>query len=138
MCERNNITFVPVNWFEFDVFKGSFDKFPSDERLRSEEELSHWLQKQLSLFNKGAIPFNSVEYDKITQEKYEWLQSVNPELQNIVSNARHYIMVARVKNVIEENEGKRILCIHGADHNYWYYAALKDEKNIEVIYPLRS
>ena len=47
-------------------------------------------------------------------------------------------MLARVKNAIEENEGKRILCIHGADHNYWYYDALKDEKNIEVIYPLRS
>ncbi|MDY8163961.1 hypothetical protein P4310_30330 [Bacillus thuringiensis] len=74
-------------------------------------------EEQLSNFDKGTIPFNSVEYDQITKEKYEWLHRVNPDVENINWNARHYIMIARVKNAIEQYNGKRILCIHGANHN---------------------
>ncbi|PET16981.1 hypothetical protein [Bacillus cereus] len=137
LCEEYNIKFVPINWFEFDVFKGRFDNVPIETRKQLESQLLKLTEEQLSSFDKGTIPFNSVEYDQITKEKYEWLHSVNPDVENINWNARHYIMIARVKNAIEQYNGKRILCIHGADHNYWYYESLKNMKNVEVIYPLR-
>ncbi|OKO50629.1 hypothetical protein ABH17_028590 (plasmid) [Bacillus toyonensis] len=137
LCEEYNIKFVPINWFEFDVFKGRFDNVPIETRKQLESQLLKLTEEQLSSFDKGTIPFNSVEYDQITKEKYEWLHSVNPDVENINWNARHYIMIARVKNAIEQYNGKRILCIHGADHNYWYYESLKNMKNVEVVYPLR-
>ena len=137
LCEEYNIKFVPINWFEFDVFKGRFDNAPIETRKQLESQLLKWTEEQLSSFDKGTIPFNSAEYDQITKEKYEWLHRVNPDVENINWNARHYIMIARVKNAIEQYKGKRILCIHGADHNYWYYESLKNIKNVEVIYPLR-
>jgi hypothetical protein len=46
-------------------------------------------------------------------------------------------MIARVKNAIKKHPDKGILCIHGVDHNYWYYQSLKDERSIELVYPLR-
>ncbi|OHX31119.1 hypothetical protein [Bacillus mycoides] len=137
LCEEYTIKFVPINWFEFDVFKGRFDNVPIETRKQLESQLLKLTEEQLSSFDKGTIPFNSVEYDQITKEKYEWLHRVNPDVENINWNARHYIMIARVKNAIEQYNGKRILCIHGADHNYWYYESLKNIKNVEVIYPLR-
>ncbi|PEW01170.1 hypothetical protein CN425_13875 [Bacillus cereus] len=137
LCEEHNIKFVPINWFEFDVFKGRFDNVTIETRKQLESQLLEWTEKQLNSFNKGTIPFNSAEYDQITKEKYEWLHRVNPDVENINWNARHYIMIARVKNTIEQYDGKRILCIHGADHNYWYYESLENIKNVEVIYPLR-
>ncbi|NDI35051.1 hypothetical protein [Chengkuizengella sediminis] len=138
LCKEKGIQFVPVNWFEEDVFvEGPFDKFDPETREQLEAELDRWTEKQFETVHKGNIPFNSPGYDKVTEKLYEWLHGVNPELQNIRWNARHYIMVARVKNAAKKYAGKRILCIHGADHNYWYYKSLKNEEGIEVVYPLK-
>jgi hypothetical protein len=138
LCQDKGIEFVPVNWFEEDVFDEEvFDRFENNTKKQLEEELTKWNQKQLSTWNKGNIPLNSFDYDDITNDMYNWLHSVNPDVQNIVWNARHYIMVARVKNAVKKYPSKKILCIHGADHNYWYYQALKNEKGIELVYPLR-
>ncbi|WP_257348692.1 hypothetical protein [Pseudalkalibacillus decolorationis] len=138
LCQERGIKFVPVNWFEPDVFdEEPFDKFPEGEQQRLVAELYQWNEKQLATWNDGSIPLNSKKYDQVTSEMYDWLFEINPDVQNIVWNIRHFIMTARVKNVVKENAGKRILCIHGADHNYWYYKALKDVKEIELKYPLR-
>jgi hypothetical protein len=138
LCEEKGIEFVPVNWFEEDVFdEGPFDKYDSEVKMTLENKLLRWKKEQLLLWNKGNIPFNSFEYDALTKEMYEWLHIINPDVQNIEWNARHYIMIARVKQTISKHKGKRILCIHGADHNYWYNQSLQKEKGIQVIYPLR-
>ena len=138
LCEEHGIEFVPINWFEEDVFEEEpFDKFDSNTKVQLEERLDKWKYQQLSKWNAGAIPLNSAEYDDITEEMYNWLHTINPEIQNIVWNARNAIMGARVKNAIKKNPHKRVLCIHGADHNYWYYQAFKNVESIELIYPLR-
>lgn len=138
LCEEKNIEFVPVNWFEEDVFEEEpFDRFDFRTRKQLEEELNGWRKKQLLTWNKGKIPLNSFDYDDVTSEMYDWLQSINPDVQNIVWNARHSIMVTRVKNAVKRYPDKRILCIHGADHNYSYHQSLKNEKEIELVYPLR-
>ncbi|MFB4166803.1 hypothetical protein [Virgibacillus sp. JSM 102003] len=138
LCEENNIKFVPVNWFEEDVFEEEpFDKFDFRAKKQLEEELNEWNEKKLSTWNKGEIPFNSFDYDDVTNKMYKWLQTINPDVQNIVRNARHNIMVARVKKAVKKYPDKRILCIHGAYHNYWYHQSLTNEKEIELVYPLR-
>ncbi|NMP23705.1 hypothetical protein HIJ39_15280 [Sulfobacillus sp. DSM 109850] len=127
-----------MNWFEEDVFdEGPFDRFGADIQQRLEKDLAQWNHKQMETWNRGRIPFNSPAYDIVTQAMYAWLQQVNPEVQNIQWNARHNIMVARVARAIAEHRGKRILCIHGADHNYWYRHALGERTDIELVYPLR-
>ena len=138
LCEEKGIDFVPVNWFEKDVFEeGPFDKFDFNTKKLLEKKLGIWNNKQLSKWNLGNIPLNSIEYDDITKEMYNWLHIVNPDVQNIVWNTRHYIMIARVKNAIKKHSNKRILCIHGADHNYWYYHSFRNEESIKLVYPLR-
>ncbi|MED1863785.1 hypothetical protein P4V41_10010 [Fictibacillus nanhaiensis] len=138
LCEEKDIEFVPVNWFEEDVFEeGPFDRYDSEVKKILESELHRWNDKQLLICNKATIPFNSFEYDAVTKNMYDWLHTINCDVQNIVWNARHYIMTGRVKQTIRKHTGKRILCIHGADHNYWYYESLMKEKDVQVIYPLR-
>lgn len=137
LSEEKGIEFIPVNWFEFDVFKGRFDSFPQTKKEELETELSRWTARQLETWDSGSIPVNSLDYDRITREKYEWLHSVSPDVEDINWNARHFIMLQRVKNAIQAHEGKRILCVHGADHNYWYHSALQKVPQVQVVYPLR-
>ena len=137
-CERQGVTFVPVNWFEEDVFQaGPFDRFDAKTRQHLEQEWQAWNNKQMATWNHGRIPFNSLAYDGLTEGLYAWLEAINPAVQNIQWNARHYIMMARVESAVANHLGKRILCIHGADHNYWYHRVLRERSDIELIYPLR-
>lgn len=138
MCEEKGIEFVPVNWFEEDVFnEGPFDRFEFKVKKKLEKQLQRWNERQFMLVNSKNIPFNSLKNNAVTKDMYDWLHMINPDVQNIEWKARHYIMMARVKQTIRKNIGKRILCIHGADHNYWYYETLIKERDIQVIYPLR-
>lgn len=137
-CERQRVIFVPVNWFEEDVFQvGPFDRFDAETRQRLERQLLAWNHKQMATWNHGRIPFNSPAYDGVTEGMYAWLESINPAVQHIQWNARHHIMMSRVQRAIADHPGKRILCIHGADHNYWYRRVLGERMDIELIYPVR-
>ena len=137
-CESHGVEFVPVNWFEPDVFEaGPFDRFDAETRQHLEQELLAWNRQQMATWSRGRIPFNSSAYDGVTERMYAWLETINPAVQNIQWNARHYIMIARTERAIAEHPGKRILCIHGADHNYWYNRVLRERMDIELVYPLR-
>src|SRR5207244_1466729 len=77
LCAEHSIEFVPVDWAELDVWK-DFDPFHIYSGHRRQElsaELERWNQKQLEVSNYGLIPFNSVEYDNIAREKYQWLET---------------------------------------------------------------
>lgn len=136
--ESHGVEFVQVNWFEEDVFDvGPFDRFDPETRQHFEQEWQAWNQQQMATWSHGRIPFNSVSYDDVTERMYKWLETINPAVQRIQWNARHDIMLARVQRAIAHNPGKRILCIHGADHNYWYNRVLRGRADIELVYPLR-
>ncbi|PWW04889.1 hypothetical protein DFQ01_106174 [Paenibacillus cellulosilyticus] len=138
LCERRGIVFVPIDWVELDVWL-EFDPFQcGDEILGQElaEEWERWFRKQLATCANSEIPFNTVEFDAVTQQKYEWLQQINPQSHLIRWECRHLIMVQRMKNAIKQHEGKRILCIVGADHNHAIHEGLLGEEGIELIYPL--
>ncbi|TLS38088.1 glycosyltransferase family 1 protein [Pseudalkalibacillus caeni] len=45
-------------------------------------------------------------------------------------------MTDRIKEVMTNNHGKRILCIVGVEHNYFYEEALK-ETGWELVYPIK-
>ena len=76
-CESRGVKFVPVNWFEEDVFdEGPFDRFNADTQQRLQRELTHWNNKQLATWDRGRIPLNSSAYDRVTQDMYSWLHEV--------------------------------------------------------------
>lgn len=138
LCEANQIEFVPIDWFELDVWN-NFDPFGgySEERREELQQIDdEWFFKQMSTHAAGDIPFNSVEFDEMTRLKYEWLNEINPTAHNIRWVVRNQIMIQRVKNTMDSNPNKRILCIVGADHNYLFQETLIKEP-IQLIYPLR-
>jgi hypothetical protein len=127
-----------LDWLEIDVWRDFdyFAVFTKEERLKLEGLLSEWCEKQFSICDQSTIPFNSFALDHVTKEKYEWLAIINPEVHQVRWVCRHLIMVQRINNAIAKFEGKRILCIAGADHNPYLSSNLKGE-NIDLIYPLR-
>ena len=138
LCENNNIEFVPIDWFELDVWN-QFDPFggyAEEQRAELQQIDDEWFLKQMSTYEAESIPFNSVEFDEMTRLKYEWLNQINPTAHNIRWVVRNQIMIQRVKNIMDSNQGKRILCIVGADHNYVFQEALTKEP-IQLVYPLR-
>ncbi|MZQ81276.1 hypothetical protein GQF01_03950 [Paenibacillus sp. 5J-6] len=139
LCAELKFDFVPIDWVELDVWK-DFDPFkPYSEEQRSSlnAELEQWFQRQLSTWNSSVIPFNSLEYDHITKQKYAWLEQINPESHVFRWTCRHQIMIQRIKNAIDRHQGKRILCIVGADHNHEIYEGLVKTKGIQLVYPLK-
>lgn len=138
ICEDRNIEFVPVDWLELDVWI-DFDpsvKLTPKQKEQYELELSYWDERQLEICSQSPIPFNSFALDEITRAKYVWLSQINPEVHIFRWINRHLIMIQRIKNTIRKHQGKRILCIAGADHNPYFYDSLKDEE-IQLIYPLK-
>lgn len=138
LCEEHNIPFVPIDWFELDVWNAfdPFNGYSDVERKELEQRDDHWFVEQMETYQFGEIPFNSKEFDRVTRQKYEWLHQVNAKAQNFRWVVRNQIMIQRVKNTIEAHPGKRILCIVGADHNYIFQEELMIEP-VELLYPLR-
>lgn len=140
LCEEEEYEFVPIDWVELDVWM-DFDPLNNDngqQRQQLNFELDQWFHRQLSTWNLSLIPFNSLEYDTVTKQKYEWLERINPQAHMFRWVCRHLIMIQRIKNAIKKHLGKRILCIVGADHNHALYEGLIIEKDIQLVYPLRK
>lgn len=138
MCEEENYEFVPIDWVELDVWTDfdPFNIYSEEQQGKLNDESEEWFLRQLSTMDSSAIPFNSLEYDRITREKYEWLERINPQAHQFRWVCRHLIMNQRIKNAIKAHSGKRILCIVGADHNHALYEGLVTEKDIQLVYPL--
>lgn len=138
LCEEQNIEFIPIDWFELDVWNNfdPFNGYSEEERRELEKIDGEWFSKQMNTHSFGKIPFNSDEFDELAKQKYEWLYQVNPVAQNFRWVVRNQIMIQRVKNTYHANPDKRILCIVGADHNYFFKEELMKEP-IKLLYPLR-
>ncbi|RED59167.1 hypothetical protein [Cohnella lupini] len=138
LCEEKNIEFIPIDWFELDVWNdfNPFDKFSEEKRKELESMDDEWFSRQMKTHSFGSIPFNSKEFDEVTKQKYEWLYQLNPEAQNFRWVVRNQIMIQRARNAIKSNPDKRILCIVGADHSYLFKEGLINDQ-IRLKYPLR-
>ncbi|TDF92994.1 hypothetical protein [Paenibacillus piri] len=138
LCDEYSIEFVPIDWFELDVWNNfaPFDGFTNEEKIELEKMDDKWFSKQMNTHSCGQIPFNSKEFDDLTKLKYEWLFQINPVSQNFRWIVRNQIMIQRAINSIKANPDKRILCIIGADHNYFFFEELIKEA-ITLKYPLR-
>ncbi|WP_240421771.1 hypothetical protein [Paenibacillus periandrae] len=139
-CEENSVVFLPVDWFELDVWNDfdPFLKFEGTQREAFQNKLADWFEQQKRVWNATPIPFNSKQYDDIARQKYKWLYDINTESQIFRWICRNQIMVQRIRNTIKRHPGQRILCIAGADHNYCYYDGLKDLEDITIQYPLKQ
>jgi hypothetical protein len=137
LCLQNDIEFVPIDWCELDIWFDfdPFVTFPVEKQDQLERQLKEWDEKIRSSWDKGCIPFNSNAYDTLARAKYEWLHSINPVAQNLQWVCRNLIMAQRIKNAVQLHEGKRILTIVGADHNYILRDLLQGDNWI-LEYPL--
>ncbi|MCZ8515796.1 hypothetical protein O9H85_25965 [Paenibacillus filicis] len=138
LCEEHSIEFVPIDWFEPDVWNNfsPFEDYSKEEQTELEKIDDEWFSKQMNAHSYGTIPFNSKEFDNLAKQKYDWLFQINPVSQNFRWIVRNHIMIKRVVNTFKANPDKRILCIVGADHNYFFYEELRKEA-ITLKYPLR-
>lgn len=139
LIEENNIEFIPVDWFELDIWSNfaPFINFTEAQSNDLKQKLSELEEKAKFIGSQCPIPFNSLEYDEFTKQRYNWLYQVSPDSTNVHWICRNQIMIQRIRNAVKKHKGKRILCTAGNDHNYCYYDGLKNEKNINLMYPLR-
>ncbi len=139
LCEEKKLDFVPIDWFELDVWNnfGADLDFSEDQKKDFQVMEKDWFAKQLQTSEYGKIPFNSKEFDVITKKKYEWLKDLNEKSYQLRWHIRNQIMVERVRNTYKKYPNKRILCTVGADHNYFFEKELKQD-SIEFIYPISS
>ncbi|WP_194841374.1 hypothetical protein [Salinibacillus xinjiangensis] len=137
LCEKNGIQFVPVDWFEWDLTNLShFHDFTKEKQERLELELKERYRLIFSIAHKGKTPFNCLEVDNHVKAKHDLLSKINPEVQNLTWVARNQIMLHRIYEAINSNQNKRILCVAGFEHNYYYFQKLKERVDIQILYPL--
>ena len=137
LCEKHDMQFIPVDWFERDLINYSLDgEFSETEQKEYEEQIFKIYDEIFKVAKQSKIPFNSFEFDELIKEKHK-IQNEKEPIDNIVNwITRNHIMIARIKNAIENNKEKRILCTVGSEHNYFYYEELK-KLGYEVVYPLK-
>ncbi|MEJ8305211.1 hypothetical protein [Saccharibacillus sacchari] len=138
LCRKKNIAFEPIDWVELDVWNDfdPFRNYAGEDREQLEQQSEEFWQKQLQGAKEGSIPFNTAAFDEATRLKYEWLEKVDPEAHVFRWEARHLIMVQRIKNALKRHPGKKMLCIVGADHNHVLVEMLNRDHEHQIIYPL--
>jgi hypothetical protein len=137
LCEKKEIKFIPVDWFEDDMVNMDYFKGKSTLEVKMiESQLESIMNVYMEVAKKGTIPFNSLEFNEIIEKKQDFQNNINSEIHNVYWTCRNQLMIYRIKNVLEANKGKKILCVVGAEHTYFYYKELK-KTDWEVIYPLK-
>ena len=136
-CKDNDVEFFPVDWFEDDLISFDYDRFCNEEeKNKLKKEINDRYEKIFYMAKKSTIPFNSFEFNELIYEKNQWLKSVDGVVHNVNWIVRNQIMVERIRKVIENKKGKRILCTVGAEHVYFYYDELK-KVDCTLIFPIK-
>lgn len=137
LCEKNNIKFIPIDWYEDDLINMDYFQGKSDLEVNDlEKQFESIMVDYMDVAKKSIIPFNSLDFNNIVEKKQDFQNSINPYVHNVYWTCRNQIMVERVKKALDINKGKKVLCTVGAEHTYFYYRNLK-ETNREIIYPLK-
>ncbi|MBR7796326.1 MULTISPECIES: hypothetical protein [Virgibacillus] len=138
LCKERNILFHPIDWFDSSIARlDHFDNYTKGEQKDLEEQLFIMYDKILKKSKECKIPFNGHQIDALVKEKHNWLHEINPEYQNLTWIARNQMMIINIKQVININPQKRILCTIGFEHNYFFFEQLSKLKNVKINYPLR-
>ena len=137
LCEKNDIKFIPVDWFEDDIINMDYFRGKSEKEVNDlEKQFESIMTVYMEVAKKSIIPFNSLDFNSIVEKKQDFQNSINDDVHNVYWTCRNQIMIERIKNVLDINKGTRVLCTVGAEHTYFYYKNLK-ELNWEIIYPLK-
>lgn len=138
LCEKHNIKFIPVDWFEEDIARLNYLEDKSEEEIEDINRIFESITKEyIEIGKRSKIAFNSFEFNEFIQGKQNFQQELNPKVHNIYWTARNQIMIERIKNALKENESKKVLCTVGCEHNYFYYKELKSLNDWQIIYPLK-
>lgn len=136
-CERNQIEFYPVDWFEFDLIHLDYLRdFTQQEKKRMTEEFEIRYEEIFDAGRINDIPLNSIEVNELIRSKQQRQGELNKIVHNITWTSRNQIICERVKKVVDTNPGKRVLCTIGVEHCYFLKDYFDFYKQYEVIFPL--
>ena len=125
LCEKNDIVFEPVDWFEDDLINYDFDMHISKEELEGLYNCINELNNKLFEIGKSSsLPYNSFEMNEHIKAKYIKMRDIIPIEDLVTWEARNHIMLARIRRVADVSTDKRILCTVGFEHTYFYYEQL--------------
>lgn len=136
LCEQTGITFHPTDFFKDEHIRmNHFAPFSQEEQSKLVSVLMEKYEYMFKTTEKDSIPFNSDQLNCLIEKKQEWLRQINPEVQSIIWDQRNEEMINNIRNIVNENQGKKILITVGAEHSYVFIKALKQSNN-EIVFPL--
>jgi tetratricopeptide (TPR) repeat protein len=83
---------------------------------------------------QGHSFFNGREFNAFKSEAYGIsMQVYGDHSMNLYWQTRNLNMFIRIKKVIEENKGKRVIILTGADHKYFFDKELEKLREVDVV-----
>lgn len=140
-CKSRGIPFVPCDyWTEKEVQlqqqEGNNLEAKATANPEIEKQWNAVVQELMEAGLKSSIPFNSVECNDLARRKHELQEELSQETHKITWVERNRRIVENIRKAIEENHGKNILVIFGAEHSYWFVDEFSKDDNLRVTFPL--
>jgi len=130
LCSDYNIAFCPCD---------SFDELTLSANEDFDETAPRWtdiMERYMTAGYSSTLPFNSDKFNDIVREKQNYQKAVSPDAHEIVWERRNRNIADNILKVIQDNPGKRILVVFGAEHTYWLKEELGKQDNVNLIFPL--
>ena len=137
LCKEHKIDLVPVDWYEDDMVGMQYRDGQSDEDIAEYEKELKDIMTRFWDAASSNLPFNSNKFNRVVEEKQDLQKNLNEPMHRIYWELRNEMMTFRIKNVINNSPNKRILCIAGAEHCYYYLHELHKVNNIDIVFPLK-
>ena len=135
-CQKRNIEFIPCDWFDEETVEAN--KKLSDIDFGIYNEYADIMEEYMKAGERGEVPFNSEEFNRVVKRKQEFQKRINPEIHNIVWDKRNKAIADNIHDVVIKNPDSDILVVFGAEHIYRLKEELERWGNIELIFPLNK
>lgn len=136
LCVEEKIEFVPVDHYcDEDVKLDYFEGLDEKEIEHYNNEFKNVYTKYMEIGKSSRLPFNSFEFNDFIEWKQNFQGEINPEVHEKLWIERNKIMMENIYKVIHNNTEKKILCLVGAEHVYYYVKALST-KFTNIHFPL--
>lgn len=130
LCSDYNITFCPCD---------SFDELTLSLNEDFDETAPRWtdiMERYMAAGYASTLPFNSEEYNKVVREKQDYQEKAAPQAHRIIWDRRNQNIINNISQVVQNNPGKRILVVFGAEHSYIIKERLEKLENVKLIFPI--
>lgn len=134
-CRERGIPFVPCDFFRDEDIELAQRPLDVDD----EQAVKEYEGIVKDFFDIGAgseIPFNSPEFNEVVRKKQAFQYKYAPEVQKVIWNQRNREIVKNIVVVADENPGKNILVVFGAEHTCWLLDELSRLEDVTIRFPL--